>query len=279
MARAAPYRCDGRAGRARRLAHRIRVANKTMSSKVAEAALEMAWHEERSAMNCAKHLNRDCRWQYLRARGGRPRVDNRAALNGMLFVLPVGIPGEALPQEPGLGSGMTCWRRLRDWQSEGVWGRLHLALLRRLREHDQIDWSRACIDGASVSSPRRTDWPKPHGSGQTRQQASPDCRQARRAPGADGHGAIRHVSMVFEALVDAIPSVPGLRGRPRCRSDKLHADKGYDFARCRQHLHKRGIIARMARRGRRQLSWPAMLLDAVYVEASGRTTAWANIGG
>ncbi len=46
-------------------------------------------------------------------------------------------------------------------------------------------------------------------------------------------GANRHDSVVFEALVDAIPSVPGLSGRPRCRFDKLHADKGYDFARCR----------------------------------------------
>lgn len=87
-------------------------------------------------------------------KGGRPRVDDRAALNGILFVLHTGIPWEDLPQEMSFGSGMTCWRRLRDWQSDGIWERLHLALLRRLREHDQIDWSRASIDGASVSSPR-----------------------------------------------------------------------------------------------------------------------------
>jgi transposase len=49
---------------------------------------------------------------------------------------------------------MTCWRRLRDWQAAGVWDKLHLAMLTRLREHDQIDWSRASIDGASVASPR-----------------------------------------------------------------------------------------------------------------------------
>lgn len=55
--------------------------------------------------------------------------------------------------------------------------------------------------------------------------------------------------MVFEALVDSIPSVSGLSGRPRCRPDKLHADKGDDFARCRQHLPKRGIVARIARWG------------------------------
>ena len=62
-------------------------------------------------------------------------------------------------------------------------------------------------------------------------------------------GANRHDSMVFEQLVDAVPAVRGLPGRPRCRPDKLHADKGYDFRRCRTHLHKRGISARIARRG------------------------------
>lgn len=87
-------------------------------------------------------------------KGGRPRCDDRAAFNGILFILMTGIPWEDLPRELGFGSGMTCWRRLRQWQAEGVWDRLHQALLHRLRQHDQIDWSRASIDGASVASPR-----------------------------------------------------------------------------------------------------------------------------
>ncbi|PRP70938.1 hypothetical protein BUE93_09395 [Chromobacterium amazonense] len=62
-------------------------------------------------------------------RGGRPRLDDFAALNGILFVLTTGIPWEDLPQELGFGSGMTCWRRLRDWQALGIWDRLHLTLL------------------------------------------------------------------------------------------------------------------------------------------------------
>jgi transposase len=95
-------------------------------------------------------------------KGGRRRsVDDRSALNGILYVLQTGIPWEELPQELGFGSGMTCWRRLRDWQAAGVWAKLHLALLRRLREHDQIDWSRASIDGASVASPRGARRPAP----------------------------------------------------------------------------------------------------------------------
>ena len=39
------------------------------------------------------------------------------------------------------------------------------------------------------------------------------------------------------------------RGRPRRRPGKLHADKGYDNRRVRRYLRRRGITARIARRG------------------------------
>ena len=55
--------------------------------------------------------------------------------------------------------------------------------------------------------------------------------------------------MAFKALADAIPVIPGLPGRPRQRPRKLHTDKGYDFRRCREHLTRRSILARIARRG------------------------------
>jgi transposase len=86
--------------------------------------------------------------------GGRPRIDDRAALTGIVFVLKSGIPWEMLPQEMGCGSGSTCWRRLRDWQEAGVWEELHRALLDRLGEADRIDWERAALDSASVPAKR-----------------------------------------------------------------------------------------------------------------------------
>jgi transposase len=81
---------------------------------------------------------------------GRKRLDDRKVLAGILFVLQTGIPWEYLPQEMGCGSGMTCWRRLREWQEAGVWQRLHELLLAKLNEADRIDWSRAAIDSSHV---------------------------------------------------------------------------------------------------------------------------------
>jgi transposase len=88
--------------------------------------------------------------QRPRPRGGRPPVPDRACLTGIVFVLKTGIAWEDLPQEMGCGCGMTCWRRLRDWQQAGVWEGLHRVLLELLHEADRIDWSRALVDSATV---------------------------------------------------------------------------------------------------------------------------------
>ena len=85
--------------------------------------------------------------------GGRPRLDDRKCLTGILFVLKTGIAWEDLPLEMGCGSGMTCWRRLEEWTQAGVWQNVHQLLLNQLEAAGKIDWSRACIDSSSVASP------------------------------------------------------------------------------------------------------------------------------
>ena len=87
-------------------------------------------------------------------KGGRPRLPDRAVLTGILFVLRTGLPWEYLPAEMGCGSGMSCWRRLRDWHEAGVWAALHRVLLERLHSAGQIDWRRAALDSASVPAKR-----------------------------------------------------------------------------------------------------------------------------
>lgn len=117
----------------------------------------------------AKQLVTDELWESIepllppeppKPEGGRPRIDNRAVLTGIVFVLKSGIPWEMLPQEMGCGSGMTCWRRLKEWHEAGVWERLHLVLLDRLGEADQIDWERASVDSASIPTKRGVQKPE-----------------------------------------------------------------------------------------------------------------------
>jgi transposase len=77
---------------------------------------------------------------------GRPPVDDRACLTGIVFVLRSGIPWEMLPREMGCGSGVTCWRRLRYWQRRGVWKKLLHSLLERVGQEKGIDWEHCCVD-------------------------------------------------------------------------------------------------------------------------------------
>jgi transposase len=81
---------------------------------------------------------------------GRRRLDNQKVLSGILFVLYTGIAWEFLLQELGFGSGMTCWRRLRDRHQAGVWEKLHALLLAELQAADTLDWSTAVMDSSHV---------------------------------------------------------------------------------------------------------------------------------
>lgn len=83
-------------------------------------------------------------------KGGRPRLDDRKALTGILFVLKTGLPWEDLPAEMNCGCGMSCWRRLAEWQADGTWDRVHAVLLERLQKAGKLDWSKCVIDSSSV---------------------------------------------------------------------------------------------------------------------------------
>ncbi|MFF0033778.1 IS5 family transposase [Streptomyces avermitilis] len=181
---------------------------------------------------------------------GRPRVPDRQALCGILFVLHTGIQWEYLPQELGFGSGMTCWRRLAAWNEAGVWDQLHLVLLRKLRAAKQLDWSRAVID-----SPR---------AGRSARPKSGPSPVDRARPGSKHHvvtdaqgiplavsltGGNRNDVTQLLPLLDKIPAVAGVVGRPRRRPDALLADRAYDHDKYRRLLWDRGIRPVIAERG------------------------------
>ncbi len=182
---------------------------------------------------------------------GRKPVEDRKALTGILFALKTGLPWEDLPQEMGCGSGMTCWRRLRDWHEAGVWQRLHETLLAELNGADQIDWSRASVDSRSLRAV---------GGGEKTGPSPVDRRKkgSKHHVIVDGEGtplaaivtaANRHDVAQLEPLVDAVPPVRGKRGRPRRRPNRLFADRAYDSEAHRRGLRRRGIRPRIARRG------------------------------
>jgi transposase len=182
--------------------------------------------------------------------GGRPPVPNRQALTGIIFVLKTGIPWEDLPLEMNCGSGMTCWRRLRDWQQAGVWNQLVELLLDELRDADKLDFSRATVDSGTVRAV---------GGGE---KTGPNPTD-RRKPGSKHHvltdadgiplnviltGANRHDVTQLLPLVDGVPEIAGKPGRPRKRPDELYADRAYDSKRHREELKDRSIKPHLARR-------------------------------
>src|SRR5215203_5947371 len=139
-------------------------------------------------------------------KGGRPWIEDRAVLGGIIYVPRAGVPWRLLPaKELGCGSGVSCWRRLRDWQHAGVWEALHHRLLDWLGDDGQVDWSRASIDSVSVRALRGgTDRRESGRPGQGWLQVPPGDRRYRHSLGgrvvgrqhprlaaAGGHGGRR----------------------------------------------------------------------------------------
>ncbi len=206
-------------------------------------------------------------------KGGRPPVPHRPALTGILFVLKTGIPWEDLPVEMGCGCGMTCWRRLRDWQADGTWDRIHKVLLDRLRGADKIDWSRALIDSSSVraayggegTGPSPVDRAKPG----TKHHIITD------ASGIPLAGSVtpanRNDGSEFAPLFNKIPPVAGKVGHPRKKPDAMQGDLAYDSEPHRQGLRELGVEPVLPEKG---IDDPSGLgLTRWFVE---RTLSWVH---
>lgn len=79
-------------------------------------------------------------------KGGRPWIENRRVLDGILWILRSGARWQDLPEEYPHPS--TCWRRLRDWEEQGVWMKVWRAFLSELNERQQLKWSESFLDGS-----------------------------------------------------------------------------------------------------------------------------------
>ena len=77
--------------------------------------------------------------------GGRPRVHNRRIFEGVLWVLFNGSKWSHLPDK--YGSYVTCWRRFREWEDNGSWGKMWNAYIGKLNEQEKLKWTIAFLNG------------------------------------------------------------------------------------------------------------------------------------
>lgn len=85
-------------------------------------------------------------------KGGRPPADNRTVFTCIVFVLKTGVAWEDLPLELGC-SYKTCKRRLKAWSEAGVWDRLFVRLLARLRATGRLDLADVLVDAGLIKAP------------------------------------------------------------------------------------------------------------------------------
>ena len=176
-------------------------------------------------------------------------MDNRRAMNGILLVLHMGVAWRHLSRELGYGSGVTCWRRLREWQEAGVWARLHRGLLAELDHAGEIDWSGAVVDSSHV----RALWGAPHrafaGRPCPRVSKHHVLTESRGLPLAVAvSGGHRNDVTQLIPLVDAMASMEARDGWPHAKPERIVADRGYDHDKHRTLVRERGIEPVIARR-------------------------------
>jgi transposase len=161
-------------------------------------------------------------------------------------------PWRLLPaKELRCGSPATAWRRLAEWAKAGVFEQLHLEILDRLGEQGRLDWSRASVDSASVRA-KRGGGPRRRKSGRSRQARIQDPAGLRGTRAAADRGGHRRQPPGRDHAAGDGRRPPAVRtpsGQRRRRPGKVDADKGYHSTSNRAWLRRRGIAARIARRG------------------------------
>jgi transposase len=83
-------------------------------------------------------------------RGGRPRIDARRCLEGILWVLRSGARWKDLPRS--FPSYVTCWRRFVEWSKAGVWDQTWRQLVEQLDRRGDVDWEQGFADGTFASA-------------------------------------------------------------------------------------------------------------------------------
>ncbi|MFF4829724.1 IS5 family transposase [Streptomyces sp. NPDC001312] len=205
-----------------------------------------------------RHELTDQEWELLaplipRARTGRPRVEDRRVINGMVYKIRTGISWRDLPER--YGPWKTVYTRFRRYALDGIFTRALQQMQARADAAGDIDWL-VQIDSTIVRAHQHAaatgrkggpsqDEPDDHALGRSRGGLTTKIHLA-----CDGRGrplavlltaGQRHDGVCARPLLERI-RVPRIgRGRPRCRPDHVVADKAYASRGFRAYLRKRGI--------------------------------------
>lgn len=185
---------------------------------------------------------------------GRPYVEHRPIVSGILWVLRTGAPWRDVPER--FGKWTTIASRFRRWTAKGLWQQIWAALQRQADLKGQLDWSVHFVDGTVVRA---------HLCAAGARGGQDDEALGRSRGGfttkihlrAEGQGkpmafvlsgGERHESKYLQPLLETSAVVRAGRGRPRIRPDRLVGDKGYSYTSVRKYLHARGIRVTIPRR-------------------------------
>ena len=172
-------------------------------------------------------------------RGGRPRVDDRRCVEGVLWILWTGAQWRALPRR--YSSTSTCWRRLKAWEETGVLLKRWRAFLAQLNDQQKLRWDECFADGSFV--PAKQGVPRsvrPSGARVRSGWFWSMARVLRWEQSLDA-ASPAEVTLLEKTLDTVAVGRPGKPGRPRKRPKRLIADRGYDSNRLRARLARRGI--------------------------------------
>ncbi|PNV36452.1 IS5/IS1182 family transposase [Streptomyces sp. DH-12] len=182
--------------------------------------------------------------------GGTAPVDERAVFTAVVYVLTSGCAWRHLPETFGV-SPATAHRRFSVWTRDGLWRRLHQAVLDELGARGEVDWTSAIVDAASVRAKKGGSLtgrnPVDRGKRGSKLHVLSDAQGLPLALGVSGANV--HDSQALLPLVLGIPAIRSRRGPRRRRPGRLRADKAYHSADRLKWLRERGIVPRIARPG------------------------------
>jgi transposase len=160
-------------------------------------------------------------------------------------------PSLASETTPAPVSPATCWRRLRDWEEQGVWLTIWRAFLAELNHRGQLDWSESFLDGSFA----------PAKKGATKSGKTKRGKGTKWMVVVDGEGvplgkqlysaSPNEVRLAEETLTSVQVTRRHIPGRPRQKPQRVIADRAYDSDPLRQRLAARGIELVAPHRGNR----------------------------